>query len=84
VPTVSLTLSKEITELSRPSLSCFVEHPFGRTLGDAGDRNTHRAVVLEALHQATLPHPAGAIVDLGFRWRKDDLRERQLRDRHVI
>jgi len=36
--TVSLTLSREITELSQPSLACFVEHPFGLTVGEPGDR----------------------------------------------
>ena len=77
--TVSLTQSREITELARPSLACLVEHPFGLTLGDIGDRATHRAVLEAALHAAERPHPAGTIVDLGFRWEKDDLRERQLR-----
>ncbi len=82
--TVSLTLSREITELSKPSLACFVEHPFGLTLGEPGDRVTQRAIVEAALAEATRAHPAGTIVDLGFKWEKDDLRERQLVDRSVI
>jgi len=31
------------------------------------------------LRTATENHPAGSVVDLGFRWTRDDLRERQLR-----
>jgi hypothetical protein len=77
--TVSLTQVREITELSKPSLACLVEHPFGLTLGDVGDRETQRTVLERCLVEATRRHPAGTIVDLGFRWRKDDLRERQLR-----
>ncbi len=77
--TVSISLVREITELSKPSLACLVEHPFGLTLGDVGDEATQRAVLEACLREAARPHPAGTIVDLGFRWQKDDLRERQLR-----
>jgi len=78
--TVSLTQVREISELAKPSLSCFVEHPFGLTLGAVGDDASHRAVLRACLAEATQPHPAGTIVDLGFRWEHDDLRERQLRN----
>lgn len=78
VSTVSISLVREITELVKPSLSCFVAHPFGLTLGAVGDRRTQRAVVEAVLAEAYDEHPAGAIVDLGFSW-ADDLRERQLR-----
>ncbi len=77
--TVSLSQVREITELAKPSLACLVEHPFGLTLGDVGDKATQRAVLAACLREASRPHPPGTIVDLGFRWQKDDLRERQLR-----
>lgn len=77
--TVSLTQVREITELAKPSLACLVEHPFGLTLGDVGDKETQRAVLRRCLLEATKAHAAGTIVDLGFHWQKDDLRERQLR-----
>jgi hypothetical protein len=77
--TVSLTQVQEITELVRPSLACLAEHPFGLTLGPVGDEATHRAVLRACLAEAARPHAAGTIVDLGFRWQDDDLRERQLR-----
>ena len=76
--TVSLTQVREITELVKPSLACLVEHPFGLTLGAVGDTDTQRAVLSACLAEATTHHPAGTIVDLGFRWERDDLRERQL------
>ncbi len=77
--TVSITLVRELSELSKPALACLVEHPFGLTLGALGDERTHRAVLRAVLREATEPHPAGTVVDLGFRWERDDLRERQLR-----
>lgn len=77
--TVSLTQAPEITELVKPSLACLVEHPFGLTLGATRDNATHRSVLNACLAEASQPHPPGTIVDLGFRWDLDDLRERQLR-----
>jgi hypothetical protein len=78
LPTVSVTLVPEITQLGKPSLACFVAQPFGLTLGDVGDTATHLAILRACLAEASRDHPAGVIVDIGFRWTKDDLRERQL------
>ena len=62
----------------KPSLACFVAHPFGLTLGDVGDAETQRRVVTACLEVAAGDHPPGTVIDLGFTWH-DDLRERQLR-----
>ena len=78
IPTVSLSLVKEMTELVKPSKALYIQHPFGLTLGDVDDVATHEAVLRDCLHFATEPLPAGSIVDLPYQW-KDDLRERQLR-----
>lgn len=76
--TVSITLAPSVTRLSAPSLTCFVAHPFGLTLGAPGDGATHEAVLHHVLAQAARPHPAGSIVTMPFRW-PDELRARQLR-----
>ena len=78
IPTISLTLVKEMTALVKPSKALFIQHPFGLTLGDVGDTATHDAVLRDCLHYATESLPAGSIIDLPYRW-KDDLREKQLR-----
>lgn len=75
---MSITQVPEITRLVRPSLACFVAHPFGLTLGAVGDKRAQRRVLERCLREAAGSHPAGAIVDLGFAW-PDDLRTRQLR-----
>ncbi|MEX2586706.1 MAG: hypothetical protein WD602_01760 [Actinomycetota bacterium] len=64
--------------MSKPSLSCFVAHPFGLTLGAVGDHAAHAAVLRDVLDEAPRAHPPGTIVPLGYRW-PDDLRARQLR-----
>ncbi len=79
LPTVSLTLVREITELVKPSRALFVEHPFGHTLGDVGDRALQRQILLDCLHAAADVTAPGTIRTLPYRWTKDDLRERQLR-----
>jgi hypothetical protein len=83
LPTVSMTLAPEITRLAKPSLACFVAHPFGLSCGGVGDKETQRAVVGACLREAALDHEPGTIVDLGFRW-PDDLRERQLKSPRMV
>lgn len=77
--TVSITLVPEITEMVRPSLSCFVRMPFGLTMGAVGDDAAHLAIARAVLDEAYREHAAGDIVPLPFAWGRDDLRTRQLR-----
>ena len=77
---MSITQVPEITELSLPSLACTVRHPFGLTLGGVGDRDLQRRVLVDVLETAYRDLPPGSIVDLGYRWDRDDEFERQLRN----
>ena len=76
--TISLTLVKEITEQVKPSRALFVEHPFGHTFGDVGDRVVQRQILRDCLRAAVEIMQPGTIRTLPYRWTKDDLRERQL------
>lgn len=76
--TISLTLSKEITELVKPSRALFVEHPFGFTFGDIGARSLQNRILLDCLRAAERISTPGTIVDLPYRWTRDNLRELQL------
>lgn len=75
---MSITQIPSITRISKPSLACFVAHPFGLTLGSVGDESLHETILREVLLEATEPHEPGTIVPLDHRW-PDDLRARQLR-----
>jgi D-proline reductase (dithiol) PrdB len=79
ISTVSLTLVKEMTLLVKPSKALYLQHPFGLTLGDVGDAETHAAILRDCLSYAAEIQPPGTIIDLPYVWTKDDLRERQLR-----
>lgn len=76
--TISLTLVKEITELVKPSRALLVEHPFGFTFGNIGERNLQRRILLDCLHAAVQISTPGTIVELPYRWTHDNLRELQL------
>lgn len=76
--TLSLTLVKEITELVRPSRALFLEHPFGFTFGNIGERGLQRQILLDCLQAAERMKTPGMIVDLPYKWTHDDLRELQL------
>lgn len=76
--TISLTLVKEITAQVKPSRSLFLEHPFGFTFGNIGEKSLQRQILLDMLRaaeEATLP---GTILDLPYRWEHDNLRALQL------
>lgn len=79
IATLSLTLVKAMTQLVKPSKALYLPHPFGLTLGDVGDAETHAAILADCLRHAAENHPPGTIIDLPYLWTKDDLRERQLR-----
>lgn len=76
--TISLTLVREITEMVKPSRALYVQHPFGHTFGDLQDRETQRRILIDCLKAAEEVTEAGAIIELPYRWTKDDLREKQL------
>lgn len=78
LPTISLTLVKEITEQVKPSRALFVEHPFGHTFGDVGEQALQRRILLDCFASAVEIRQPGTIRTLPYRWTKDNLRERQL------
>ncbi len=56
-----------------------MEHPFGFTFGNLGERDLQRQILWDALSAAERIHTPGSIVELPYRWTHDDLRELQLR-----
>ncbi len=79
IATLSLTLVKKVTQLIKPSKALYLQQPFGLTLGDVGDSETHAAILNDCLRYAAEVQPPGMIIDLPYVWTKGDLRERQLR-----
>ncbi len=72
IPTVIVMMYKEILENIRPPRVVHVRFPFGRPLGEPGNALQQRVIVedaLEVLETATTP---GTVVELPYRWRRED------------
>src|SRR5260370_39568280 len=50
IPTVSITLLREVTERVGPPRALFVDRPLGFPLGEAGNAPPQKRTVLAALH----------------------------------
>ena len=72
IATIGISIVRDYTEKVKPPRTVFLRWPFGHPLGEPGKRDQQRAVLLEsfrALYQIDQP---GTIVDLPFRWRRED------------
>lgn len=70
IPTVGISLLKEVTEKVRPPRALFLPYPFGHPLGEAFHTAQQRTILsdaLSALETVTLP---GTILEPGYRWRR--------------
>lgn len=70
MPTVSVSLLPDATAKVRPPRAVAVRWPFGHPLGEPFNRAQQMTVIhdaLAALYRAT----PGAIVPLGYRWRRE-------------
>lgn len=71
IPTIALSIVKEITEKTPPPRALYMRFPFGHALGEPANRAQQLAIVLRAfqlLFTATAP---GTIVDSGYLWRRE-------------
>jgi hypothetical protein len=70
IPTVGISLLKEVTEKVRPPRTLFLRYPFGHPLGEALNIAQQRTILLDvlaALETITIP---GTILDPGYAWRR--------------
>jgi hypothetical protein len=69
IPTIGITLQKEVTQKVKPPRALYLRYPFGHPMGEAFAVGQQRAILLAALGAlATLTRP-GAIVEPGWVWR---------------
>ena len=70
IPTIGITLQKEITRRLKPPRALALRYPFGHPMGEALAVRQQRAILLAALEALeTLTEP-GAIVEPGWAWRR--------------
>lgn len=70
--TIGISIVREYTETVRPPRSVFLRWPFGHPLGEPGNTAQQRAVLLETFKALYAIRTPGEIVDLPFRWRREN------------
>ena len=70
IPTVGISILKEVTEKVRPPRSVFLRYPFGHPLGEAFNIAQQRAILLDALAGLETITEPGTILEPGYRWRR--------------
>jgi hypothetical protein len=72
MPTVGVSIVREYTESVRPPRTVFLRWPFGHPLGEPFNTAQQRVVLAEALRALYRITKPGMIVDLPYRWRRED------------
>ena len=70
LPTIGITLQKEVTRKVRPPRAVYLRYPFGHPMGEAfavAQQRTILSEALAALETITLP---GAVLEPGYVWRR--------------
>ena len=70
IPTVGISILKEVTEKVRPPRSVFLRYPFGHPLGEAFNTKQQRAILLDTFKALETITEPGTIVEPGYRWRR--------------
>ncbi len=68
--TVCIVMRREVAQNVKPPRAMFVKFPFGAPLGPAGDVQTQRGVIMEALTVLTDATEPGTIVDSPRAWKR--------------
>jgi hypothetical protein len=70
LPTVGISLQKEVTRRVRPPRALFLRYPFGHPMGEAFAVSQQRAILAAALSALETVTQPGAIVEPGWAWRR--------------
>ena len=70
IPTVGISLLKEVTQKVRPPRALFLRYPFGHPLGEAFNVKQQRTILLEALRALETITVPGTILEPGYAWRR--------------
>ena len=68
IPTVSITVARDITEHARPPRALFVPFMMGHHFGVPFHRELQRRIIVEALGQLSEAGQSGAISSLPITW----------------
>ena len=70
IPTIGVTLQREITTEVRPPRALYLRYPFGHPMGEAFAVTQQRAILETALRGLETSTEPGTILAPGWRWRR--------------
>lgn len=70
IPTIGITLQKEITRRVRPPRALYLRYPFGHPMGEAFATAQQRTILVQALAALETSRIPGEIVEPGYRWKR--------------
>ena len=72
IPTIGISIVRDYSEKVRPPRTVALRWPFGHPLGEPDNIPQQRAVLLEAFKALETIETPGEIIDLPFKWRRED------------
>lgn len=75
MPTIGISLQKEVTSKVKPPRALFLRYPFGHPLGEAFHVQQQRTLVLQALKALETLEEPGTILEPGYAWRRHRFEE---------
>jgi D-proline reductase (dithiol) PrdB len=70
IPTIGISILKEVTEKVRPPRTVFLRYPFGHPRGEPFNVAQQRTILLDALSGLETITEPGTILEPGYRWRR--------------
>lgn len=80
IPTIGISIVRNYTEKVKPPRTVFLKWPFGHPLGELFNIPQQRAILAEALKALYSITTPGEIIDLPFRWRRQEYKDDVFQD----
>jgi D-proline reductase (dithiol) PrdB len=75
IPTVSISITKDLTEAVGVPRAVFVKWPLGHPLGEPHHAAQQRTLIFTALQLLKSAQAPGIIAEPGYRWRREQYTE---------
>lgn len=75
IPTITITIAKDLTESVGVPRALFVKWPLGHPLGEPRKPLQQRTVIFEALKLLRQAAAPGMILEPGYRWKRESYAE---------
>jgi D-proline reductase (dithiol) PrdB len=72
IPTVSISITKDLTEAVGVPRAVFVRWPLGHPMGEKHAPRQQRTLIFDALHLLLTAEAPGIIAEPGYRWRREE------------